>query len=184
MPITLESLRRHPRVSSDPDRQRTLADYTLRFAGISIYGEEKSDVFDNSPKIQALLLQNQANRWERTDQRKRQEEVFHDGDFSYHPQNGTIGDNGNLTPTENRVARYLYERLDEVVLYDDVLVALWGSTSASDRHTLRVHLSSLRAKMEEDPAHPRRITTVHTEGLVFHSHVNGTVEKPTRNGQS
>jgi len=45
-------------------------------------------------------------------------------------------------------------RQGEPVAHADLLAAVWGSPSA-ELHYLRVYIGQLRAKLEEDPAHPR-----------------------------
>jgi two-component system, OmpR family, KDP operon response regulator KdpE len=47
-------------------------------------------------------------------------------------------------------------RHGEPVSHADLLEAVWGSPSA-DLHYLRVYIAQLRAKLEDDPAYPRKI---------------------------
>jgi two-component system response regulator RegX3 len=54
------------------------------------------------------------------------------------------------------------------VLTRDVLIdRVWGSDYVGDTKTLDVHVKRLRAKVEEDPANPSRITTIRGLGYKF-----------------
>lgn len=54
------------------------------------------------------------------------------------------------------------------VLTRDVLIdRVWGSDYVGDTKTLDVHVKRLRAKVEDDPANPSRITTIRGLGYKF-----------------
>jgi two-component system, OmpR family, response regulator RegX3 len=54
------------------------------------------------------------------------------------------------------------------VLTRDVLIdRVWGSDYVGDTKTLDVHVKRLRAKVEDDPANPTRITTIRGLGYKF-----------------
>jgi two-component system response regulator RegX3 len=54
------------------------------------------------------------------------------------------------------------------VLPRDVLIRrVWGSDYVGDTKTLDVHVKRLRAKLEDDPAHPVRITTIRGLGYRY-----------------
>lgn len=54
------------------------------------------------------------------------------------------------------------------VLTREVLIdRIWGTHYVGDTKTLDVHVKRLRAKIEEDPSHPRRITTIRGLGYKF-----------------
>ena len=54
------------------------------------------------------------------------------------------------------------------VLPREVLIdRVWGSDYVGDTKTLDVHVKRLRAKIEHDPAHPDRITTIRGLGYKF-----------------
>jgi DNA-binding response OmpR family regulator len=57
------------------------------------------------------------------------------------------------------------EVLDRVTLMDEV----WGVRYEGTTRTLDQHVALLRKKIEDDPAHPRYITTVHGTGYRFTS---------------
>lgn len=44
---------------------------------------------------------------------------------------------------------------------------VWGADYVGDTKTLDVHIKRLRAKIEDDPSHPVRITTVRGLGYKF-----------------
>jgi DNA-binding response OmpR family regulator len=55
------------------------------------------------------------------------------------------------------------EALDRVTLLDEV----WGVRYEGTTRTLDQHVALLRKKIEDDPTHPRHITTVHGTGYRF-----------------
>ena len=57
------------------------------------------------------------------------------------------------------------EVLDRVTLMDEV----WGVRYEGTTRTLDQHVALLRKKIEDDPAHPKHITTVHGSGYRFTS---------------
>jgi DNA-binding response OmpR family regulator len=57
------------------------------------------------------------------------------------------------------------EAVDRVTLMDEV----WGLRYEGTTRTLDQHMAGLRKKIEDDPAHPRHLTTVHGTGYRFTS---------------
>jgi two-component system response regulator RegX3 len=54
------------------------------------------------------------------------------------------------------------------VLTREVLIdRVWGSDYVGDTKTLDVHIKRIRAKIEKDPAHPKRIVTIRGLGYKF-----------------
>jgi two-component system, OmpR family, response regulator RegX3 len=54
------------------------------------------------------------------------------------------------------------------VLTRDVLIdRVWGPNYYGDTKTLDVHVKRLRSKVEEDPAHPKRLVTVRGVGYRY-----------------
>jgi DNA-binding response OmpR family regulator len=47
---------------------------------------------------------------------------------------------------------------------DDLLIQVWGYENYSGTRTVDNHIASLRAKLEANPADPRRLITVHGVG--------------------
>ena len=48
-----------------------------------------------------------------------------------------------------------------------LLDAVWGTTFEGYEHTVNTHINRLRAKIEADPANPRRVLTVRGVGYRF-----------------
>jgi len=69
-----------------------------------------------------------------------------------------------LTRKELGVLRLLAARAGDVVKRDDLLTQVWGYDSYSGTRTVDNHIASLRAKLEAEPADPRRLITVHGIG--------------------
>ncbi len=65
-----------------------------------------------------------------------------------------------LTPKEFQILRQLMEHPARVFSRDELLNRIWGEGYALERHTLNVHIHSLRQKIEPDPAKPKYIVTV------------------------
>lgn len=60
--------------------------------------------------------------------------------------------------------RMLVERAGEVIPREMFLDRVWGVTSFPTTRTVDKHIVQLRQKLEEDPATPRFIHTVHGVG--------------------
>jgi DNA-binding response OmpR family regulator len=63
--------------------------------------------------------------------------------------------------------QHLIESRGEVVTRDELLEEVWGYEAAPMTRTVDVHISWLRQKLEDDPANPRFIVTVHGQGYRF-----------------
>ena len=72
-----------------------------------------------------------------------------------------------MTPKEFGVLRYLATRSGEVVSRYELLEKVWGYGKFPSTRTVDNHLSALRAKLEDDPAEPRYLQTVHRVGYKF-----------------
>lgn len=64
-----------------------------------------------------------------------------------------------LTPIEYRLVALLARHAGKVLTHKFLLTDVWGPAFDDSTHTLRVHMASIRQKMEPDPAHPRFIRT-------------------------
>ena len=69
-----------------------------------------------------------------------------------------------LTRKEFGVLRLLAAKAGEVVKRDDLMTQVWGYESFSGTRTVDNHIATLRAKLEQNPAEPRRLITVHGIG--------------------
>ncbi len=72
-----------------------------------------------------------------------------------------------MTRKEFALLRFLASRADTVVTRDEILNKVWGFESYPVTRTVDNHISSLRAKLEADPARPVHIQTVHGVGYKF-----------------
>jgi DNA-binding response OmpR family regulator len=69
-----------------------------------------------------------------------------------------------LTPRELALLRLFCSRRGEVLDRDTLLERVWGVRYEGTTRTLDQHVAQLRKKIEEDPAHPRLLLTVHGVG--------------------
>lgn len=65
----------------------------------------------------------------------------------------------HLTPTEYGLLRFLAQHAGRVITHGHLLRSVLGPSYQAATGTLRVHVASLRKKLEADPAHPRVIVT-------------------------
>ena len=72
-----------------------------------------------------------------------------------------------LTRKEFQVLRLLAAHSGEVVTRDELLNEVWGYENYPTTRTVDNHLAGLRAKLEQDPADPRHLRTVHGVGYKF-----------------
>lgn len=64
-----------------------------------------------------------------------------------------------LTPTEYDILRALVTHAGKVLTHRQLIHAVWGGSNETDAHLLRVNVSNLRRKIEQDPVRPRHIIT-------------------------
>jgi two-component system KDP operon response regulator KdpE len=65
----------------------------------------------------------------------------------------------HLTPIEYRLLALLVANMGRVLTQRQILVEVWGPSYSDRSHYLRVHMRTLRQKLEDDPAQPRHILT-------------------------
>ena len=73
----------------------------------------------------------------------------------------------HLTPIEYKLLVYLIRHAGKVVTHQQLLQEIWGPHHTQDTHYLRVHLATLRRKIEPDPAQPRYLLTETGVGYRF-----------------
>jgi two-component system KDP operon response regulator KdpE len=73
----------------------------------------------------------------------------------------------HLTPTEYSLLTTLLSKPGAVWTHRQLLAAVWGTTAGVTNDTLRVHMGSLRRKLEDDPNRPRFIRTEPWVGYRF-----------------
>jgi two-component system KDP operon response regulator KdpE len=69
------------------------------------------------------------------------------------------GERVHLTPTEYRLLGALVGHAGSVLTHRSLLCQVWGLTHADQTHYLRIYMSQLRRKLEDDPARPRHLLT-------------------------
>jgi len=69
------------------------------------------------------------------------------------------GAEAHLTPIEYRLLAVLVRHAGLVVTHRQLLRDVWGPAYVEHTHTLRVHMASLRRKIEREPARPRYLLT-------------------------
>ena len=80
-----------------------------------------------------------------------------------------------LSPIEWRLIEVLAQHADHLVTREELLTSVWGPESVDKTQYLRVHMASIRQKVEPDPPRPRYFLTIPGLGLRFDSH-GGTAE--------
>jgi two-component system, OmpR family, alkaline phosphatase synthesis response regulator PhoP len=92
------------------------------------------------------------------------------GDIRLDLQIGRVfraGEKVDLSERELALLRYLIERRGTVVSRDELLLKVWGYSTAPTTRTVDVHIAMLRQKLERDPKNPELIVTVHSQGYRF-----------------
>lgn len=69
------------------------------------------------------------------------------------------GEELHLTPIEYRLLTLLIANAGRVLTHRQMLREVWGPSHAEDTHYLRVYMTGLRRKLEDDPARPRHLRT-------------------------
>ena len=64
------------------------------------------------------------------------------------------GEEVHLTPTEWRIVDVLARRRGRLVRQSELLTAVWGPAYDTQTNYLRVHMASIRRKLEADPGRP------------------------------
>lgn len=73
----------------------------------------------------------------------------------------------DLTPREFDLLHFFARHPDRVFSRLELLDKVWGYAHEGYEHTVNTHINRLRAKIEADPAAPRRILTVWGKGYKF-----------------
>ena len=64
-----------------------------------------------------------------------------------------------LTPTEYNILKTLVNHAGKVLTHQQLIKEVWGGNYEADSHLLRVNVSNLRHKIENDPLKPHHIMT-------------------------
>jgi two-component system, OmpR family, KDP operon response regulator KdpE len=77
------------------------------------------------------------------------------------------GERVNLRPTEYRLLYHLVQNAGYVMTHEQLLTRVWGPEYRDETHYLRLYITYLRQKLEEDPANPKYILTERGIGYRF-----------------
>jgi len=72
-----------------------------------------------------------------------------------------------LTTTEYRLLYHMVRNAGQVLTHETLLARVWGREYTDEINYLKVYISRLRAKLEDDPRNPRHILTEHGVGYWF-----------------
>ncbi|MEC5388229.1 two-component system response regulator KdpE [Uliginosibacterium sp. H3] len=65
----------------------------------------------------------------------------------------------HLTPLEYRLLTCLITNAGKVLTHRQLLLDVWGPSHVESSHYLRIYMSQLRQKLEDDPAQPKHLLT-------------------------
>lgn len=65
----------------------------------------------------------------------------------------------HLTPIEYKLLVLLARSAGKVLTHRQIVHEVWGATSSTQTHHVRVHMAELRKKIEADPARPKLLVT-------------------------
>lgn len=88
--------------------------------------------------------------------------VFATGSLRVDLQNRLVEVDGRevrLTPIQYRLLAVLVKHAGKVLTHHQILKEVWGPSHIEDSHYLRIYMSQLRQKLEEEPAKPRYLLT-------------------------
>lgn len=72
-----------------------------------------------------------------------------------------------MSRLEFELLKYFIDHRGQALPRERLLDAVWGYESESQTRTVDMHVAKLRKKLEDDPAHPSWIVTVHRVGYKF-----------------
>jgi two-component system KDP operon response regulator KdpE len=87
---------------------------------------------------------------------------FRFGDVEVDLAQRSVARNGTpvrLTPIEYRLLCAMLAEPGKVLTYRHLLRAVWGNAFVESNHYLRIYVSHLRQKLEDDPAQPQHFLT-------------------------
>lgn len=88
--------------------------------------------------------------------------TFHVGDLMIDYSRHLVTLNGadvHLSPNEFKIVSLLGQHAGQVLTYNTILRELWGPSVIDDNKILRVHMASIRRKIEPNPNEPRYFFT-------------------------
>ncbi len=73
----------------------------------------------------------------------------------------------DLSPREFELLAFFIEHRGEIVTREKLLDTVWDYNAIPFTRTVDMHIAKLRKKIEDNPADPRHILTVHRLGYKF-----------------
>ncbi len=86
------------------------------------------------------------------------------------PSDHTVIKNGEqiyLSPLEFKILNFMIDNPNRVLSLSEIYDNIWTTPSYGDVRTVKVHISNLRKKIEDDPSEPHHITTIRRIGYYF-----------------
>ena len=77
------------------------------------------------------------------------------------------GLNVQLSLKEFDLLAYMAKNINQAINKDKLISEVWGTFSVVEQSTLTVHIRWLREKLEDDPANPKHIKTIHRVGYML-----------------
>lgn len=77
------------------------------------------------------------------------------------------GQRHELSKMELKLLQYFVDHPGAVLSREELLESVWGMATTLNTRTVDVHVAMLRQKLEENPAKPSMIVTVHRAGYKF-----------------
>ena len=99
-----------------------------------------------------------------------EEKIVKFGDISVNITSRAVTKNGkpvSLSLKEFDLLAYLALNINQAINKDKLISEVWGTFSVVEQSTLTVHIRWLREKLEDDPANPKYIKTVHKVGYML-----------------
>jgi len=91
-------------------------------------------------------------------------------DITIHCNDYTVVKEGrkiNLTPIEFKIITYMADNPNRIITLEELYHNIWNGPCCDDVRTVKVHVSNLRKKIEDDPSDPKHIKTVRKIGYIF-----------------
>ena len=133
--------------------------------------EEGGDAYLSKPfSLREMLAQAKALMMRPERKSGADEAVLSIGPFELDGSAKTIRKDGRLialSPREFQLASALMGNAGKSLSRDTLLAKVWGAFAEVEPQTVSVHMSWLRSKLEDDPAHPVYFKTVRGEGYRF-----------------